>query len=119
MIDPAWTAQDATDAEVFIQQAQPTVSGDWSFWPLRVHWELIGVSQIRVTMFLAHAKVAEDIIDSHNAIWHFQHKSPASKVDLYIRLEHGHELWLEGDVCVPKLIGGWNCKDFKTQLARV
>jgi hypothetical protein len=22
------------------------------------------------------------------------------------------ELWLEGDVCVPK-VGGWNCKNFK------
>jgi hypothetical protein len=28
------------------------------------------------------------------------------------------ESWLEGDMCVPK-VGGWNCKNFKTLLARV
>jgi hypothetical protein len=112
-----WTPDEIASSDVLIDSAIPMISGDYNYLVLRVHWETVGADKVVIIGYLMGIEFAKDTISAGHTTAHFHHESPLSKVDLNIRLEHGHDLWIDGEVCMRTW--KWNCKNFKAFLVHM
>ena len=118
MPDQTWAAEDDTVTEVLIDSAIPMISGDYNYLVLKVHWETVGLNTVVVTGYLMGIEFFQDTVTAGYNTRVFHHKSPLSKVDINVHLKHGHEVWVDGQVCLWAA-WKWICKGFEAFLVRI